>query len=111
MQLPPFAMDGSARARPEVLIGVLRLQYIGEDTSPGLKRGGYINMVKRTIKCRCTGSAMPGSLVVDVGGMDIGNTVLLGDLQLPEGVTHAATELGELTQPICKIGGRAKREP
>lgn len=77
--------------------------------SPGVKRGGYINLVRRTIKCWCTGSTVPGSLEINVGGMDIGNTVLLSQLPLPEGVTHAATELVELSQPICKIGGRANK--
>lgn len=76
-----------------------------------MKRGGYINLVRRTIKCWCTGASVPGSLELNVGGMDIGATVLLRQLLLPEGVTHAATELAELCQPICKIGGRAKREP
>ena len=54
---------------------------------------------------------MPGSVEINVGDMDIGSTVLLGQLVLPAGAMHAATESVELGQPICKIGGRAKREP
>lgn len=68
-------------------------------------------MVRRTIKCWCLGGAVPGSVEINVGDMDIGSTVLLGQLVLPAGAMHAATESVELGQPICKIGGRAKREP
>ena len=86
------------------------LQVIGEDTSPGVKRGGYVNLVQRTVSCWCTGASVPVVLEINCGGMDIGQSIALGQLDLPDGVTHAALEASELAQTVCKIGGRAKRE-
>ena len=84
-------------------------QVIGEDASPGIKRGGYINLVRRTVRCLCAGEDIPESLEINVAAMDIGASVLLGQLPLPEGVVHAVREESHLAQPLCKIGGRARR--
>ena len=86
-----------------------RWQVIGEDASPGIKRGGYINLVRRTVRCLCAGADIPSSLEINVAAMDIGASVLLGELPLPDGVVHANTEESHLSQPLCKIGGRARR--
>ena len=85
------------------------LQVIGEDASPGIKRGGYINLVRRTVRCLCAGEDIPASLEINVAAMDIGASVLLGQLPLPEGVVHAVRQESHLAQPLCKLSGRARR--
>jgi len=56
------------------------------DRSPGVKRGGTINIVTHAIEVRCPADAIPNAIEVDVGGLEINHSRHLSDVALPEGV-------------------------
>jgi large subunit ribosomal protein L25 len=66
------------------------VHFIHEDKSPGLKRGGVLNIVLHRLDVSCSGDNIPEQIVIDLEGLDIGHSVHLDTLTLPEGVvpTH-----------------------
>lgn len=54
--------------------------------SPGLKRGGVLNVVMHEIDLVCRADSIPTKLVIDLAGMDIGDSVHIGQIALPDGV-------------------------
>lgn len=58
----------------------------GETKSPGLKRGGVLNYVRHEIECTCRADAIPEGIDCDVSGLDIGDSLHISAVKLPEGV-------------------------
>ena len=65
-----------------------RLQVIGEEVSPGMKSGGFVNTIRKVIHCSCPGHTIPAYIEVDVSNLNIGQRIGLSSLRLPPGVTH-----------------------
>jgi len=59
--------------------------FVNQDKSPGLKRGGVLNIVRHDIELVCAADNIPERLQVDVGGYDIGESVHISSVTLPEG--------------------------
>ena len=59
--------------------------FVNEDVSPGLKRGGVLNIVRREIELVCPADAIPGELTVDLRPFDIGDSVHISHVVLPAG--------------------------
>lgn len=78
----------AAGSRIRVLVGVI---FTNEGASPGLKRGGVLNVVRREIEVTCPADAIPESIVVDVTGLDIGASVHISHITLPAGVRPTIT--------------------
>jgi large subunit ribosomal protein L25 len=74
-----------------IKIGV-PVHFKNQETSPGLKRGGALNIAFHTIEVQAHADEIPEEILVDLDGLDIGQTVHIGDLVLPKGVkaTQAA---------------------
>jgi large subunit ribosomal protein L25 len=68
------------------------VQFINEDKSPGLKRGGVLNIVRHAVEVNTPAGSIPDSIEVDVSGMDIGDSVHISAVTLPEGVTPTITD-------------------
>lgn len=66
--------------------------FANEDECPGLKRGGVLNIVLHQIGLNCRADQIPGSLTVDLAGLDIGDTVHLPDVKLPPGAELAVAD-------------------
>ncbi|MGQ0677050.1 MAG: 50S ribosomal protein L25/general stress protein Ctc, partial [Rhodospirillales bacterium] len=62
-------------------------EFVNEAESPGLKKGGVLNVVRREIECYCTLATIPEKLVVDLTGLEIGDSVHISKVKLPPGVT------------------------
>tara|TARA_Y100000590_G_scaffold255396_1_gene286779 strand:+ start:321 stop:1091 length:771 start_codon:yes stop_codon:yes gene_type:complete len=62
------------------------VKFINHDKSPGLKRGGVLNIVRRRVELRCPTENIPNELVVDLEGKDIGVSFKISSISLPEGV-------------------------
>lgn len=75
----------------------LEVTFINEDKAPGLKRGGVLNVVMRTIPIVCRPDAIPEQLTVDLTGLEIGDAVHVTAIVLPQGVKLAEAEEGEAT--------------
>lgn len=59
--------------------------FEGKDKSLGIKRGGFFNMVRRSLMLNCPVNNLPKRVVVDVSNMMIGHAVKAHDITLPEG--------------------------
>ena len=68
------------------------VQFINHETSPGLKRGGVLNIVRRKIELKCPSEKIPEAIVIDLDGIDIGESFKISSVKLDEGV--APTILG-----------------
>lgn len=61
------------------------LVYIGKDKSIGLKRGGFLNVIKRRIDLDCPVDAIPEDIEIDVSEMSVGSSVRVKEIALPKG--------------------------
>ncbi len=61
--------------------------FINEDTSPGLVRGGVLNVVRYTIELTCPAESIPENLTADLAGLDIGDSLHISAFEIPEGAT------------------------
>jgi large subunit ribosomal protein L25 len=65
------------------------VHFTGQDASPGLKRGGTLNIVRHTVELFAPAEAIPEFLSADLSGLDINDGVHISDVKLPEGVRPA----------------------
>ena len=61
--------------------------FVNEEACDGLRRGGVLNVVRHEVDLYCPADAIPEALTVDLAGLDIGASVHIGAVALPEGVT------------------------
>jgi large subunit ribosomal protein L25 len=66
---------------------VVPLELAGVDDSPGVRQGGVLEQITRELNVEALPTAIPESIVHEVGEMQIGETILLGAVAAPEGVT------------------------
>ncbi|XP_052184163.1 uncharacterized protein LOC127796191 [Diospyros lotus] len=90
------------RAPSEALLKVdVPLVFRGEDVSPGLKKGSYLNIIKRTVKYLCPADVIPPYIDVDLSELDVGQKLVIGDLKV-----HPALKfIRSKDEPVCKIMG------
>jgi large subunit ribosomal protein L25 len=65
------------------------VHFINHEGSPGLKRGGTLNVVRHDVELSCPADKIPEELVFDLTGLDIGDTIRMSAFTLPEGVEAA----------------------
>lgn len=66
----------------------VHVRFINEESSPGLKRGGVLNIVRHSVELSCPGDAIPEELIIDLADKDIGDTLHFSSVQaLPARVT------------------------
>ena len=76
------------RVVPGVKIRIeVPVKFINHEKSPGLKRGGVINVVRRRIELKCPSEKIPESIVIDLDGIEIGESFKISSIKLEEGVT------------------------
>ena len=63
------------------------VKFVNNDKSPGLKRGGVLNIVRRKIELKCPSENIPTELVVDLDNLDIGASIKISSIKLPENVS------------------------
>ena len=62
------------------------VRAINEKESPGFVKGGVLNFVRHEIEVYCSATNIPGEFVADLTGLDVGESLHVEDLKLPEGV-------------------------
>ena len=68
------------------------VHFRNHDDSPGLKRGGTLNIVAHELELLCPADQIPEELVFDLTGLDIGDTIRVGAVTLPAGVQATGGE-------------------
>jgi large subunit ribosomal protein L25 len=75
------------RVVPGVKIRIeVPVQFINHEKSPGLKRGGVLNIVRRKVELRCPSEKIPENLVIDLDGVDIGESFKISSINLDSDV-------------------------
>ena len=80
----PIHMD-FLRLKERVVVSV-RLKFVNEDKCPGIKRGGVLNVIHYSVEISAPSISIPQEIIVDLSGVEIGNTLHLSDIVFPEGV-------------------------
>ena len=62
------------------------VRFINEEKSPGIKRGGVLNVVRHEVEFQCPANAIPEFITVDLDGTEIGQSIHISAVKLPEGV-------------------------
>ena len=76
------------RVVPGVKIRIeVPVQFINHEKSPGLKRGGVLNIVRRKVELKCPSEKIPESLVIDLDGVEIGESFKISSINLESDVT------------------------
>lgn len=70
----------------------IAVAFTHHDASPGLKRGGALNIARHEVELFCPADNIPEELMFDLTGLDIGDSVRISSIALPEGVTPVITD-------------------
>ena len=62
------------------------VQFKNHDDSPGLKRGGVLNIVRRKVEFKCSTDNIPNNIEIDLSGTDIGTSIKISSVKLPTNV-------------------------
>ncbi len=73
----------SAATRINVEVPV---NFVNEEICPALKKGGVLNVVRHEIELSCRVDAIPSAIVIDLSGHEIGDSIHISEIGLPEGV-------------------------
>ena len=65
------------------------VNFVDEEQSPGLKRGGVLNVVRHELELICDAAKIPGEITISLAGLEIGDAVHISHVKLPEGAKSA----------------------
>jgi large subunit ribosomal protein L25 len=103
----PIHVDFMRLAKDATVTVDVPVHFLNEGASPGLKRGGVLNVVRHDIPVRCPADAIPDFFEIDLTGLDIGDSIHISSVKLPETVMPTITDR-DFT--VATIVGRAAEE-
>lgn len=86
------------------------IRFVGEDNSRGLKRGGVLNAVRHDLELVCDAAEIPDEVVVDLAGLDIGDSLHISAVTLPQGTGSAITDRDFTIATIVAPSGMSTSE-
>ena len=87
------------------------VHFAHQDESPGLKRGGTLNVALHTVTVSCTADHIPEEIVVDLTGLDIGSTIRISDLKSPDNAQLALPADGVVASIAGAMAEEVAEEP
>ena len=103
----PIHVDFMRVGKDALVTVAVPVRFLNEAASPGIKRGGILNVVRHEIEVRCPVDAIPEHFDVDLTGLEIGDAVHISGVPLPAGVKPTITDR-DFT--VATIVGRAAEE-
>jgi large subunit ribosomal protein L25 len=88
----PIHIDFMRIVAGKKIILEIPVKFINHPDSPGLKRGGVLNIVRRKVELKCPGENIPNEIVIDLTGTDIGTSIKISSVKLEENVTPTITD-------------------
>jgi large subunit ribosomal protein L25 len=83
---------------------VVPVHVVGQDRSPGLKRGGTLQIVEHSVELMVPSEAIPDAIEVSVANLDLGSSLHLADVTLPQGARPATQENVTLVTVVAPSG-------
>jgi len=88
----PIHIDFMRIVEGSKLVLEIPVKFINLDKSPGLKKGGVLNTVRRKVELKCPAENIPNEIVVDLDNTEIGNSLKISSVKLPENVVPTITD-------------------
>ena len=88
----PIHIDFMRIVSGKKIILEIPVKFINHPDSPGLKRGGVLNIVRRKVELKCPAESIPDEIIVDLAGTDIGTSIKISSVKLPENVIPTITD-------------------
>ena len=88
----PIHIDFMRVLSGKKIILEIPVKFINHPDSPGLKRGGVLNIVRRKVELRCPADNIPEDITIDLTGTDIGTSIKISSVKLPESVEPVITD-------------------
>lgn len=88
----PVHADFLRISKNSILTLDIPVHYENEATCPGIKLGGVLNVVHRTLEVKCTPDSIPEAFIVDLTTADMGDSIMAYSIKLPAGVKLTADE-------------------
>ena len=82
----PIHIDFMRIVAGKKIILEIPVKFINHPDSPGLQRGGVLNIVRRKVELKCPGENIPDDITVDLAGTDIGTSIKISSVKLAENV-------------------------
>ena len=88
----PTHIDFMRVAKGSKVILEIPVMFKNNSDSPGLKKGGVLNIVRRKVQLKCKAENIPEKLIVDLSGLDIGASIKISSVKLPESARPIITD-------------------
>lgn len=98
-------LDFLRAERGSVVTVMVPVLFSNEDRCPGVKKGGVLNVIRREVELVCPVDRLPDHVEVDLGKLEINDTVRISDVALPEGVHPSITDRDFVIATITSKGG------
>ncbi|MGI9351774.1 MAG: 50S ribosomal protein L25/general stress protein Ctc [Rhizobiaceae bacterium] len=79
-------------SRKTIVTVEIPVHFENDEVSPGLKRGGVLNIVRHTVEVNCPADGIPDSFTIDLEPYDLGDSINISTVTLPEGVEPTITD-------------------
>ena len=88
----PIHIDFMRIVSGKKIILEIPVKFINHPDSPGLKRGGVLNIVRRKVELKCPAENIPNEIIVDLAGTDIGTSIKISSVKLDANVMPTITD-------------------
>ena len=88
----PMHIDFMRIVSGKKIILEIPVKFINHPDSPGLKRGGVLNIVRRKVELKCPAESIPNEIIVDLAGTEIGTSIKISSVKLPDNVIPTITD-------------------
>jgi large subunit ribosomal protein L25 len=88
----PIHVDFLRVAKDATIEVAVPVEFINQEASPGLKRGGVLNIVRHDVELICPVEAIPDHITIDMTGFEVGDSIHISHVKLPPNVTSSITD-------------------
>ncbi|RJY08517.1 50S ribosomal protein L25/general stress protein Ctc [Aurantiacibacter aquimixticola] len=88
----PIHVDFYRLAKGSKIVVNIPVVFVNEEESPGLKKGGVLNVVRHELELDCEADKIPSQIEIDVTGLEVGDSIHISAVSLPDGAESAITD-------------------
>ena len=103
----PMHIDFMRIVKGSKIVLEIPVKFINSEKSPGLKKGGVLNIVRRKVELKCPAENIPNEIIVDLDNIEINTSLKISSVKLPEGVSPIITDrdfvIGTVVAPTVLV--------